>query len=395
MCGLLIDGERKSVEPMSERVNASERSMQRLLSQVQWDEQGVLSIFQERMLAATSDSMGLFIFDDTSFPKKGRESACVARQYCGATGKMDNCQIGVSMTYIGQGVAWPFGMKLFVPESWDCGDAECMRRRVKTKMPEWVRYRAKWRIALELLDEANSRQVPHRGVLADSWYGSIPEFRQELVRRGERYILGVYANTQVFFEPPMVEYAPQTEHKLGRPRKKAKVLAVNPEPVKVSAIGAAITDDAWERLTIRCDSRNKPLVVEAVSLRVYPAHGWREGLVHEDVWLLIERRHLTKGEVELRYFFSNMPQTMPTLALARLNHERYWIEHGYQQLKEELGLDHHEGRSWLGWHRHVLLTFLAYGYLTLIRLEQKKQQNLSMWRPWLLHRGILGKEYFF
>jgi len=395
VCGLLMDGERKSVEPMSERVNASERSMQRLLSHVKWDEQGVLYTFQERMLAATSDPMGLFLIDDTSFPKKGRESVCVARQYCGATGKTDNCQVGVSMTYIGQGVAWPFGMKLFVPESWDCGDAECMRRRTKTKMPEPVRYRPKWRIALELLDEGAAGHVPHWAVVADSWYGNIPEFRQELVRRGERYILGVYANTPVFLESPTAEHVPQSDHKLGRPRKKAKVLAVSPEPVKVSAVGAAIADDAWERLVIRRDSQNKPLTVEAVSLRVYPAHGWRNGMVHEDVWLLIERRHLAKGEVEFRYFFSNMPQTMPTLDLARINHERYWIEHGYQQLKEELGLDHHEGRSWLGWHRHVLLTFLAYGYLTLIRLEQKKQQDLSMRSLWLQHRGILEKESFF
>ena len=162
------------------------------------------------------------------------------------------------------------------------------------------------------------------------------------------------------------------------------MVAVSPEPIKVSEVGATIAGDAWERLAIRQDSRNKPLMVEAVSLRVCPSHGWREGVVHEEVWLLIERRHLAKGEVELRYFFSNMPQTMPTIELARLYHERYWIEHGYQQLKEELGLDHHEGRSWLGWHRHVLLTFLAYGYLTQIRLGQKKQQNLSMRNAWTL-----------
>ena len=389
-----MDGERKSVEPMSARVNTPERSMQRLLTHVKWDEQGVLSAFQEMMLAVTSDTMGLFLIDDTSFPKKGRESVCVARQYCGAVGKTDNCQVGVSMTYIGQGMAWPFEMKLFVPESWDNDDAECVQRRAKTKMPDSVRYRPKWRIALELLDEAISRQVPHLAVIADSWYGNIPEFRQELVRRGERYILGVNADTQVFLESPTFEHVPPSENKRGRPRKKDHVIAVSPEPLKVCAIGTAITDDAWERLTIRQDSRNTPLVVEAVSLRVYPAHGWRDGVVHEDVWLLIERRHLSKGEVALRYFFSNMPQTMPTLDLARLNHERYWIEHGYQQLKEELGLDHHEGRSWIGWHRHVLLTFLAYGYLTLIRLEQKKQMNLNIWSSWLRHRGILEKEYF-
>jgi SRSO17 transposase len=338
--------------------------------------------------------MGLFLIDDTGFPKKGRESVCVSRQYCGASGKTGNCQIGVSMSYLGQGVAWPFAMKLFVPESWDSGDAECMRRRAKTKMPDSLRYRPKWRIALELLDEAASRQVPHWAVVADGWYGDIPEFRQELAKRCERYILGVYPDTQVFLESPTVEHVPPPERRRGRRPKKAKVVAVNPEPVRVSSIGTALADDAWERLAIRRDSRNKPLVVEAVSLRVYPAHGWRDGVVHEEVWLLIERRHLAKGEVELRYFFSNMPQTIPTLDLARLNHERYWIEHGYQQLKEELGLDHHEGRSWHGWHRHVLLTLLAYGYLTLKKKKKKKQRNLSMSKQWLRHRGILEKEYF-
>jgi len=394
VCGLLMDGERKSVEPMSARVNASERGMQRLLSGVKWDERGVLSTYQEMMLAVTADPMGVFLIDDTSFPKKGRESVCVARQYCGATGKTDNCQVGVSMTYVGQGVAWPYVMKIFVPESWDKGDDECIQRRAKTKMPDSVRYRPKWRIALELLDEARSRQVPHWAVLADSWYGDIPEFRQELARRGERYILGVYSDTQVFLEPPTVEHVAQVASKRGRPRKKDHVIVVNPDPIKVAAIGKAIANDAWECLTIRQGSQNKPLVIEAVSLRVFPAHGWRSGDVHEDVWLLIERRHLSKGEFELRYFFSNMPQTIPTLDLVRLSHERYWIEHGYQQLKDELGLDHHEGRSWLGWHRHVLLTFLAFGYLTMIRLKQKKQMNQSMWNSWLRCRGILEKEYF-
>ena len=124
-------------------------------------------------------------------------------------------------------------------------------------------------------------------------------------------------------------------------------------------------------MELRRDSRDKPLLVVAVSLRVWPAHGWRQGNLHEQVWLLIERRQSANGEHELRYFFSNMPQHMPTIDLARLYHERYWIEHGYQQLKEELGIDHHEGRSWTGWHRHVLLVFLAYGYLTLLRLQEK------------------------
>lgn len=393
--GLLMEGERKSVEPMSEKVNASERSMQRLLSEVKWDDQGVAGEYRRTMLAATADPQGILILDDTGFPKKGQKSVCVARQYCGASGRTDNCQIGVSMTYVGQDVAWPYAMELFVPESWDQPDnAACQMLREKTKMPESAHYRPKWRIALDLVDLARKEKVPHRAVLADGWYGNIPEFRQELGSHGEDYVLGVYSNTQVFLEPPILEIAQVKERKRGRPRIHPDIVTVNPKPVTLSTLGGDIADNAWQQLELRRDARDKPLLVEAVSLKAWPAHGWRQGNVSEQVWLLIERRKMLKGGYELRYFFSNIPQHLSTIELARLYHERYWIEHGYQQLKEELGLDHHEGRSWTGWHRHVLLVFLAYGYLIHLRLYEKKQKNLEIWRRWLATKSTLGKEYF-
>jgi SRSO17 transposase len=130
-------------------------------------------------------------------------------------------------------------------------------------------------------------------------------------------------------------------------------------------------------------------------MRVWPAHGWRQGNHHEEVWLMIERRPLNLGGYELRYFFSNMPQHLATIDLARLYHERYWIEHGYQQLKEELGLDHHEGRSWTGWHRHVLLTSLAYGYLTQLRLQQKKQKSAAARSDWIQKKLTLANDALF
>ena len=217
--GLLMDGERKSVEPMSEKVNASERSMQRLLSEVKWDDQGVATEYRRTLLSVTEDPLGILVLDDTGFPKKRRDSVCVSRQYCGASGKTDNCQIGVSMTYVGQDVAWPYAMELFIPESWDqASDEDCKAKRKKTRMPESARYRPKWRIALELVDLARKENVPHRAVLADGWYGNIPEFRQELDSQGESYILGVYSNTQVFLEAPVLEIAPVTVRMPGRPR---------------------------------------------------------------------------------------------------------------------------------------------------------------------------------
>jgi SRSO17 transposase len=293
---------------------------------------------------------------------------------------VDNCQIGVSLTYVGQEFAWPYAMELFVPQSWDNpDDPECVDMRKKTYMPADVHYRAKWQMALDLMDQARSDGVPHRAVVADSWYGDIAAFRQGFDDRQESYIVGIYADTQVFLESPVfVEPEPQ-EKKRGRKRKTPKLIETNPLPVKISELGKCVAEGDWEHLEIRRDCLDKPLVIEAVSRRVFPAQGYRKGTAHEEVWLIIERRKKADEEYELRYFFSNMPQDMPTLEMVRLFHERFWIEQGYQQLKEELGLDHHEGRSWTGWRRHVLLVILAFGYLTLQRIQEKKRKQQNLW----------------
>jgi SRSO17 transposase len=159
-------------------------------------------------------------------------------------------------------------------------------------------------------------------------------------------------------------------------------------------VGERIADYAWEHLELRRDSKDKTLIVKAVSLRVWPANGYRQGNVHEQDWLIIERRENERTGKELRYFFSNLPQSSPTIEMVRIYHERFWIEHGYQQMKVELGLDHHEGRSWIGWHRHVLLVFLAYGYLTLLRLMGKKQKTRQSWKIWMRQRTTAGRELF-
>ncbi len=378
--GLMMDGDRKSVEPMSEKVHASERGMQRLLTEVKWDRDGAFGEYRRRMLVETADPQGVFLIDDTGFPKKGHHSVCVARQYCGSLGKVDNCQIGVSLTYVGRGFAWPYAMELFVPQSWDNpADPECVDMRKKTYMPADVHHRAKWQMALDLLDQARSDGVPHRAVVADSWYGDITDFRQGLDDRQECYIVGIYSDTQVFLESPVFVQPDPPEKKRGRKRKYPKLIETNLLPAKISELGKCVAEGDWEHLEIRRDCLDKPLVIEAVSRRAFPAQGYRKGTAHEEVWLIIERRKKDDGEYELRYFFSNMPQDMPTLEMVRLFHERFWIEQGYQQLKEELGLDHHEGRSWTGWRRHVLLVILAFGYLTLQRIQEKKLEQQNLW----------------
>jgi SRSO17 transposase len=392
--GLMMEGERKSVEPLSEKVNASERSLQRLLTEVRWDEGGVLEQYRHNMLAETSDPQGVLAVDDTAFPKRGSDSVCVSRQYCGATGKIDNCQIGVSLTYVGQDVAWPYAMDLFIPKVWDDpGNPQIALKRKKTRMPETAHYKEKWRIALEQIETARANGTPHRAVVADSWYGDIPEFRQCLAKNGETYVVGVYSDTEVFLESPTLEMA--APKKTGRPRKRPLVIKTNPKPVKLFEIGATVKEGAWEHLELRKNSKGKPLIAEAVPLRVWPAHEYWKGNLNEEAWLIIERRKKNKpGDFELRYFFSNMPQNTPTIEMVRLYHERHWIEHGYQQMKEELGMDHHEGRSWTGWHRHVLLVFLAYGYLTLLRLREKKLKTQQAWASLLKLKLTQTEELF-
>jgi len=370
---LMMEGERKSVEPMSERVHASERGMQRLLTEVKWDCEGAMGEYRRQMLADTRDPQGILVVDDTGFPKKGRHSVGVARQYCGAWGKVANCQIGVSLTYVGQGVAWPYSMNLYIPPSWDdAADPQCVWRRQKTRMPPEAHHRPKWQMALEMIDLARQAGVPHRGVAADAWYGNVTEFRQELAEWKEWYVVGINANTEVFWEAPVLEDI-SSQPRGGRPRKYPGLAPSKSGRVKVFELGREIDEEAWEHLELRRGSRGAPLVVEAVSRRVWPAQGYRKGVIQEEVWLLIERRRQGRDGFELRYYFSNMPQEFPTLEMVRLFHERYWIEQGYRQLKEELGLDHHEGRSWIGWHRHVFLVFLAVGYLTRLRLQEKNR----------------------
>lgn len=369
--GLMMDGERKSVEPMSERVNASERSMQRLLTEVKWDNARVFAEYRRQMLSMTSASDGVLVLDDTGFPKKGRHSACVARQYCGATGKIDNCQIGVSLTYVGQGLAWPYAMDLFVPESWDASQSpDCIEKRRDAHIPDEVHYRQKWQIALEQVDLARKDGVPHQAIVADAWYGDIPGFRKALEERNEHYVLGIHSDTNVFTDKPVFDIP--EKGKRGRPRKYPELSGTTPEPVKVSDLGKNVKEDEWIRYEIRKDCAGKPLVVEALTMRVSPSINYKKGIVNEEVRLIIERRKQGKDEYELRYFVSNLPADKPFIEILRLSHERFWIEQGYQQLKEELGLDHHEGRSWTGWHRHMLLTFLAYGYLLTLRVFEKK-----------------------
>ena len=230
--------------------------------------------------------------------------------------------------------------------------------------------------------------------LSEHGHGNNSEFRQKLDAQGESYILGIDAGTRVFMAAPVLEKAPVNDRKQADLRTGPETPALNHGPVLLSALGDSIADDAWQHLELSRDSGDKPLRVEAVSFKVWPAQGWRQDNLHEQVWVLIQRCQTGSGRAELRYFFSNMPQYLPAIDLVRIHNERHLAENASHLLRQKLGLDHHEGRSWTGWHRHVLLVFLAYGYLTLRRLQEKEQSNLTIRSQWRPARSALGKAFF-
>jgi SRSO17 transposase len=367
--GLLLDGERKSIEPLSRRVSVpgwhgdTEQALQQFVNQSVWDHQVVLRTYRRLLAHAFADPDGVIVIDDTGFAKKGRHSVGVARQYSGTLGKTDNCQVAVSLHYAAPKGDYPLGLRLFLPESWTTQPERMQAVRVPTA--EQVA-QTKGEIALKLLDQVRSEGLAHRGVVVDAGYGISVEFRRGLEQRGESYAVGVAGQEAVFVAPPTWAVPSQTTER-GRPATRWYVTAETPAPVTVKHLAETLerTSFSWRQGT------KGPLQAEFAWRRVWPAHQWQHGRAADDVpkmeaearWLLVEWR----SDGSIRYALSNLSDTATLVDGVGLWKTRWQVEQGYQQLKEELGLDHFEGRSWPGFHRHACLCFLAYGFLALER----------------------------
>jgi SRSO17 transposase len=368
--GLLLDGKRKSIEPMAARLArgdpatdayALEQALQQFVNQSPWDWTAVRRRLAERMTAAIQPQA--WVLDDTSFPKFGRHSVGVAPQYCGALGKVANCQVGVSVHAATDQASCPIGWRLFLPESWDT-DAE---RRRKAHVPADVRHRPKWQLALELLDELAGWDLVPPIILADAAYGEISEFRLGLEQRALAYVVQVPGTISAYppdVVPETVAYAGRGRPPVARyrqPRSSLRQL--------VGAAGAqAATMVAW-----REGADGEQLVSRFVALRVRPAgvrlrRAARGGQLPVR-WLLAE---WPDGEPEpIKYWLASLPADTPLDRLVGLAKLRWRVEHDYRELKDALGLDHFEGRSWPGWHHHVTLVSVAHGFVTLERLDPK------------------------
>jgi SRSO17 transposase len=369
--GLLLNGERKSIEPLAGRITLPadlqvadpEQALQQFVNQSPWDDQKVLRRYRAHLAPSLASPQGIFVIDDTSFPKQGQHSVGVQRQYCGALGKKANCQVAVSVHYVSPQGHYPLALRLYLPHSWT---SDHNRLRAAQVPLRWWRFRTKGQIALDLLDQVRGEGLPGQVVVTDAGYGVSGPFRDALAKRGLYYLAGVTADTVVFTEPP--RWLPPRPAAQGRPQTLPHLDPQGPQPVALHELAQQIP---LRRRTWREGTKGK-LSSRFAWIRIWLAGGWERGECAgaEPLWLLIEEQ----ADGQIKYALSNLPPDTRAIRAVRLWKSRWPVEQGYQQMKEELGLDHYEGRCWLGFHHHACLVMLAYGFLTLEKQRLAPQE---------------------
>jgi SRSO17 transposase len=360
--GLLLDGERKSIEPLAARVpGGNVQALQQFVGQSPWAWEPVREQLAQRMQEALLPTAG-WIIDDTGFPKQGTDSVGVARQYSGTLGKVGNCQIAVSIHLTTGEESTPLDWVLYLPREWIDDPERCRQAGV----PENTVFRTKPELALVLIDQLGQWGLTQLPVLADAAYGRSTEFRQGLVDRQLQYVVGVDPDTAIWTEPTR-RVQPVRKPGKGRP----PVPYYQDKPTSLEAMATALPAREWKTVRWREGSQG-PQQSRFAARRVQPAHGHaRHQAEREEVWVLIQWPADEKEPA--KYWLSNLPRDTALKRLVRLAKLRWRVEQNYQQLKEELGLDHYEGRGWPGWHHHVTLVCLAYAFLLLER--QRTQKN--------------------
>ena len=349
--GLLSDSRRKSMSAMLERVHdpGTYQAFQHFISHAAWDHARIW----RQLRTAIPDREGVLILDATSFPKQGTHSVGVARQYCGTLGKVANCQVAVTAALWNGARAWMLGAALYLPAAWLTRDG-----RERGKIPTDVRFQEKWRLALTLVRQIRAAKFRITAVLGDADFGDNAMLRRALHRWQVPYALGISSTLTVFRGTPAVAVPERKRPNAVQPTRLQVTDASRPEAVR--HIAAHLPARAWRQVSWRNGS-NRPWVAHFAALRVMPAHDWRRRHLAPEVWLLLERD--LGATPRVKAYLVALPPTASLRALVRLAHHRWAIEQQYQELKDELGLDHFEGRSYLGWNRHVLLTALAYTWL--------------------------------
>ena len=363
--GLVEHGGRKSLQPTLFRLGedaAQYESMQQFLADSPWDPALLVRACAERVVPEIG--VEAWVLDDTGFPKDGKHSPGVKRQYSGTLGKIGNCQLGVSVHAVGAGGTAPLGWALYLPEEW-CADD--LRRR-KAKIPESVRFQTKPELGVELVERAAGWGLPAAPVLGDAAYGDNTGLRGRLHEAGREYVLSVGVATTVFGPETVFAVPEESDGSRGRPKSRQQP---DRKPEAIGDLIARLGKQRTRTISFRDGPDGKPIRSRFVFVRVRAAHNWEKatpGPPREE-WLIAE---WPAGKAQpTDYWLSNLPANTKQERLARLARLRWKIELDYKQLKGELGLDHYEGRSWIGWHHHTALVTAAHAFLTLERLDPK------------------------
>lgn len=361
--GLMLDGRRKSIEPMAQRLGEVHyQALHHFVAVSPWDWRPVRRRLAEVLTAALSPTA--WVVDDTGFPKDGTCSVGVQRQYSGTLGKTANCQLGVSVNAVTEHASCPLDWRLFVPERWD--EEAMAARRAACRLPEGVHHRPKWQLVLDMLDELAGWDLRPPVLLADSGYGEVGEFRAGLDARQVSYVVEVQAATSAYPEHVRPSVAPYT----GRGRRPRPRYHQAPSSLAQLALAAgqqACVELIWRRGS-KGLQRGRFLALRVRPAGVTPRRLARAAGGELPVrWLLAEWP--TDKAEPVKYWLANLPEATPLVELVRLARSRWRVEQDYRELKGALGLDHFEGRGWVGWHHHVTLVSVAHGFLTLERLR--------------------------
>jgi SRSO17 transposase len=386
MQGLLGDSPRKNIERIALEQGEKVRSMQHFIGQSPWELEPVLAIHQRLVSETLGEVDGVALIDESSVVKQGDASVGVAAQYCGSVGKIANGQVGVYLGYASRKGYSLIEGQLFMPDEWF--DEAHGEKRSACDTPEDLVYQTKPEIGLELLRKAMKRgQLPFQWVAADELYGDSPAFREGVVQLNKWYFTEIKNSTPIWRVRPEV-HVPEWK---GRGRYPTRLRLRHPcdRPVLVKELAAGIPKEGWTRATIKEGSKG-PIVCDFAFLRLIESRG---NLPGPETWLII-RRNLDDPAI-IKFYFSNAPADTPLIEFVRISGMRWPIETIFEESKSEVGFDHYEMRSWLGWHHHMLLVSLAHHFLVRLRIHfQEQAPALTVYQVRLLLASVLPKPTF-
>jgi SRSO17 transposase len=375
--GLMLPIERKSVEPMAARlapdnVRQMHQSLHHIVADAPWSDDALLKEMRRQVLPAMTKrhKLAAWIVDDTGFPKKGTHSVGVTRQYCGQLGKQENCRVAVSVSLATEHASIPATYQLYLPEIW-ANDPE---RRKQAGVPAEIRFQTKPDMALDHISHLVNEDVPRGVVLADAAYGDDSGFREGIVSLGLCYAVGIKSSTTLW-PPGIVPLPPRPKGKMGRPPRLLRRDEQH-QPLSAKNLALCLSTTDMRKVSWREGTRGM-MCSRFAAVRVRAAHRdyWSKE-PHPEQWLLIEWPKTEKEPT--KYWLSNLPASIPLRKLVAITKLRWRIERDYEELKQELGLGHFEGRNWRGFHHHATLAIAAYGFLVQERCQFSPSGNSSL-----------------